>query len=273
MSDDNESLTSLLGGSSAFHAEVAPVAAVVETAPVEQPQEVKPEPKAEVLRDEAGKFAAKVEEIKPDAVVQQEKPAKTPDSALAEMSRRLKAAEAAVREYQSKQPEVVVPSVFEDEEGAINSRVDSRTSPLRGLLLQQSVKIAQLVHKDGWSDAEAGFYEAVEANPQLVEQFRNANDPGEFVYQTGVFHKELSKYGGNVLSMRDGIRAESAKGLADANARITALEAELAASKSAQADVAALPKSLNNRASGVVNAETQTDPEDIQSIARFGNSK
>lgn len=164
------------------------------------------------------------------------------------------------------------PSIYEDEDGAINARVDARTNHLKAALLNQSVRIAQMIHKDSWADAEKGFYEAVEANPALVQQFREAGDPGEFIYQTGIYHKEMAKYGGSVVAMRDAIRAEGAANLEAANSRIKALEKELADMKAANEEAASLPKSLNKTASAQVTADTPTDPEDISQIVRFGKT-
>lgn len=273
MSDENESLASVLGGSSAFHEAVkADTAQAV-------PEKVESEPaKPEPHRDETtGKFAkvegATTEPAKAAAQPLTEERPKTPDSALAEMSRRLKVAEARVRELTPQEPAKPPPSIFEDEAGAFRGHIEAHTNPLRGVLLQQSVKIAQLVHKEGWAEAEAAFVEAAESDPSLVERFRAASDPGEFVYQQGTMARELGKHGGDVIAMRDAIRSESAAALAERDTRIKALEAEIAAMKQAGAELAEVPKSLNKRGSAHVNSETPTDEEDIGTIVRFGNKR
>lgn len=275
MSD--ESLGAILGGSSAFHeqpkAEPAQVAAAAEPVKVEPSESAEPV-KASQPRDEVGKFAKPEPEVKAEPEPVEAKPeakAKTPDSALAEMSRRLRAAEARVREYESQREQKPVPSVFEDEDSAIRSRVTQETSPLRAVLLDQSVELAKLRHSDSWNEAESAFYEAVEANPALVDQFRNAINPGEFAYQHGMNHKVMSQYGGNVVAMREAIQKEGQAKLTEAQTRIKALEAEMQALKASKAEAESLPKSLNNRSSAPVG-ETPADAEDITQIVRFGKT-
>lgn len=272
MSVDSEDLGAILGGASAFHKEPEVRAEPVKAEPV------KTEVEAQVVqpRDDAGKFAkqdveAKVEaktDVKTEVKVDPEqKPVTRADvAAIIDERRKRQELERQLQQAQQTPP----PSVFEDEDGAIRARVEAQTSHLKAALLNQSVRIAQMVHKDGWKDAEAGFYEAVEANPQLVHQFREAQDPGEFIYQTGIYHREMAKYGGDVVAMRDAIRAEGATALEAANARIKALEAELAEKQAAAAEAAAIPKSLNGKPSATVTAATLTDPEDVSEIVRFG---
>lgn len=274
MSDENEPLGSILGGASAFHAEVKAQPVVAEPA--------KPEPVAAESaapgRDEQGRFA-KAEEPKPEvqpeqkAVVEPEKPAKTPESALAEMSRRLRIAEARARELEGQQQAKPMPSILDDEDAAINARIDARLNGYRAGFLDQSIELAKLRHADSWADAEAGFIEAAESNPDLINQFRQAQNPGEFAYNHGVFYREMAKYGGNVIAMRDGIRSESAKQLGEANARIKALEEQVKSLQATKQEVESLSKSLNNRASAVVTAETIGDPDRLEDIVRFGTQR
>lgn len=270
MSDTEESLGEILGGSSAFHAKPEPA--------VEPKVEAKAEPEAveapkAPARDDSGKFtktdaSAEVKEPAKAEVKTDEAPLTRADvAAIIDERRKRQELERQLQQVQQTPP----PSIYEDEDGAINARVDARTNHLKAALLQQSVRIAQMVHKDSWADAEAGFHEACEANPHLVQQFREASDPGEFIYQTGIYHKEMAKYGGSVVAMRDAIRSESKQALATAETRIAALEKELADMKAAQAEAANIPKSLNKSASAHVNSETVGDDEDISQIVRFGN--
>lgn len=269
---DEESLAAVLGGASAFHEPVAE--AKVETK-VEAVAEVKAEPEVKVpVRDESGKFA-KIEEQK--AEVKETKPEELQQphlAAIMDERRRRQAAERRLAELESqqKQEPKVLPSVFDDEDGAIRERAEAVIAPLRGAMIDQSVELAKLKHANDWKDAEEGFLEAIEANPQLVQQFRSAQNPGEFVYQAGVYHREMSKYGGSVVAMRDAIRGESTAKLTEATARISALEKELSELKASKAEVAAVTNSLNNKASGVVDAGTPQDPEDLKGIVRFGKT-
>lgn len=276
MSEDSESLGAILGGSSAFHASESAPKVEPSAEPATEPVKAEvAEPKAQP-RDDSGKFSkaepeakpteAKVEPVKADP----EKPLTRADVAAIIDERRKR--QELERQLQQVQQAPTPPSVFEDEDGAIRARISNETAGLRSALLQQSVRIAQLVHKDTWQDAEQAFYEAAEQNPALVQQFREAVDPGEFVYKHGIFHREMAKYGGDIVAMRDGIRAEANAGLEAANSRIKALEAELAAERQAKADAAAIPKSLNKQTSAPVTAETLTDAEDLSQIVRFGNT-
>ncbi len=76
--------------------------------------------------------------------------------------------------------------------------------------------------------------------------------------------------GGDVIAMRDAIRSEGNAKLDEANARIKALEAELAAAKSVQQEAATVGKSLNNRASAQVTTDTVGDDEPVSELVRFG---
>lgn len=270
---DEESLASVLGGSSAFHEPVKAEAPKQETAEAPK-QEPAPEARA---RDESGKFAKEPEKAveakadpkveKPDepvhvaAIIDERRKRQALERKLAELEQRL----------QPQQEPKPPPSVFEDEDGAINQRVEATITPLRQGFVDQSVTLAKILHKEDWNEAEAGFIEAAEANPELWQRYWNAKNPGEFAYEAGMYHREMSKYGGSVVAMQKAIRGETAKELTEAKALVGALQKELAELKATKAEAAEVTKSLNTKASGTVNAETQTDDDDLKTIVRFGN--
>lgn len=298
---DEDSLSSIMAGSSAFHSDSKPSTSAAPAAADADPTPKPAAPadggketgKAGQPRDPSGKFAGategKADEAKP-AAGEGDEPApattegKEPDkpltradvAAIIDERRKRQETERQLAQLLQQQQQGKAgdppPSVFENEEAAIRSRVAAETAPLRNVVLQQSVTIAQMKYGESWKEAEDAFYEAAAANPQLVEAFRNAIDPGEFVYQQGISHKVLAQHGGNLVAAIEAAKAESKTQLDQANTRMKALEAEIAELKKAGADVAALNDSLHGRASAQVTADTVADDEDISSIARFGKT-
>ena len=276
MSDEDESLASVLGGSSAFHDPVKPQPVVA------QESEVKPEVKPAVeettpqVRDDGGKFAKVVTDQQVEPKVAKPDETQPHVAAIIDERRKRQALEREIAELKQRVPQdqpKPPPSIWEDEEAAISHRVEAATGPLRAVLIDQSVNLAKLIHKDDWQDAEDAFFEAVNANPDLAKQFRSAQNPGEFVYQAGVYHREMSRYGGSLAAMRDAIRGESTAKLTEAQARVQALEKELSDLKASKVEADSLPKSLNSRASSAVTVETDTDDDDLKSIVLFGNKR
>lgn len=267
-------------------------------APADPVTDVKTAPKGEAApsaatedktpaRDDSGKFAKtdtktepkadeKVVDKAPDKAAEKtpDKPAKEPRAdvaAIIDERRKRQAAEQRVRELETKTPEKKA-SVFEDEDRAINQRVEEASRPLRESLYKQSVKIARLTYKDAYGEAEQAFIEAAEKDERLITALRNADDPGEYIYSTGIQIRELSDVGGDFLKYREKITSGLTYELTKRDGRINALEAELATMKKTQSDLDALPKSLNNRATGVTPTPQagEGDDESIKSIVRFG---
>jgi hypothetical protein len=273
VSETQESLSSILSSNPATDVKPAaePAAAAPSAAKEPEAKPVETEKPSQV-RDESGKFA-KAPEEKPAAEVKPvEKPAKSPDGALAEMRRRLQAAEARVREFESRNPKENVPSVFDDEDKAISSRVEQAIAPLREKLFRQSVQLARREHGESFAEAEAAFAEAVERDPRLLEAWRAAEDPGEYIYTVGLQIKELADVGGDFVKYREKVTGDMKSQLAERDTRIAALEAENAALKKAQADLESIPSSLNGATSGPPPKASEADAESLRNIVRFGNS-
>lgn len=273
MSETQESLSSILGDSPfnkapaaptdvkpAEKAEAAPSAAK-EEAPVEKGQP----------RDEGGKFA-KAETEKPEEKPL-EKPVEKPRAdvaAIMDERRKRQALEAELKQLREQQP-AKKPSVFENEDEAFTSRVSEGTRELREQLYTQSVEIAQLKYKGAFAEAQNAFAEAAEADPRLYEGLRAARNPGEYIYSVGLQIRELADVGGDFVKYREKLTGSMQTQLSEKDARIKALETELDAMKKAQADLDAVPRSLNSASSGAAAKGEQADDEPIEKLVRFGN--
>lgn len=259
MADEIESLSSILSKTEA----PAPVVPVVEPP--------KAEPAAETVdkaRDEQGRFASKEE--KPAAEKQAEKPPlKSADiAAIIDERRKRQALEEQLKALKSDKP---APDFWENPADAVSQRVQEATSPLKAQLFKMSMKAAKQGREDFDQVAEA-FMSASEADPSLIKQLREHDDPGEFVYQFGKHHMELSSVGGDLGKYREKLTAESAAQLAEKDKTIAALQAELNTLKDSQTKLASVPRSLNSTPSGSTPVSGEDD-DSIKSIVRFGNSK
>lgn len=268
MSVEAESIQSILGESPFVTGEItAPPAVETKTeAPVEEAKEQ--EAKAERSRDEGGRFAKAEEKAETP-----EKPAKQQMSsaevaAIIDERRKRQALEselAQLRREQSKPTEK--PSVFDNEDAAITSRVQEANQPLREAVYKLSVKAARGVYKD-FDEAAEAFAEASGRDPRLIEGLRASDDPGEYIYTMGIHVRELADVGGDLMKYRDKVTAASQAKLDEQTKQIAALTAEIETLKKSQAELAAVPRSLNALPSGAVKA-TDQDADDINSIVRF----
>lgn len=264
MSADSESLSSILAGSSALvpsaQAEPAkdvisePVKAAESAVPSTAKDAIKPEksePEKASTRDESGRFAkSEVKAEKPEPMV--------PLSALL--------AERAKRQ----QPEVARPktSVLEDEDKAFSERTDDAVAPLRETIFEMSMEMGRARHED-FDDVAKVFTEAAELDTRLWQQMREARNPGAYVYSVGLQFRELGDVGGDIIKYRDKVTSTTKAELAAKDERIKALESELAATKKAETELAAVPRSLNSSPSGAAPQTSDADPEDIRNIVRF----
>ncbi len=264
MSVEVESIQSILGETSSDKGETpAPPAVEPKTeAPIETKQE--PAEKSERSRDESGRFA-KAEE-KPA-----EKPAEKPRADVAAIiaeRRKRQEAEARYADLLAKQQKPVErPSVFENEEQAIASRVDERNGPIREAIYKLSVKTARALYKD-FAEAEDAFSEAMDRDPRLVEGLRASDDPGEYIYSMGIHVRELADVGGDLMKYRDKVTAASQAKLDEQAKQIAAMAAELETLKKSQSELAAVPRSLNGLPSSAAKASDE-DADDIRNIVRF----
>jgi hypothetical protein len=265
MSVEAESIQSILGESPFVTGESsAPPAVETKTeAPAEIKQE-SPESKPDRARDETGKFA-KAEE-KPA-----EKPAEKPRADVAAIIDERRKRQEAEQRYadllaQTQKP-VEKPSVFDNEDAAISARVTEGTRGLRESLYKMSVKTARALYKD-FGDAEQAFSEAMERDPRLIQGLQNSDDPGEFIYSMGIHVRELADVGGDLMKYRDKVTAASQSKLDEQSKQIAAMTAEIETLKKSQAELAAVPRSLNGLPSTPAKAGDE-DADDIRSIVRF----
>jgi hypothetical protein len=263
-----ESIQSILG-ESPFVTGESPAPPAVETK-TEAPAEIKPEvveSKPDRTRDESGKFA-KAEE-KPA-----EKPAEKPKLSSAEVAaiiderRKRQDAEQKYADLLAKtQKPGEKPSVFENEDAAISARVTEGTRGLRESMYKLSVKAARGIYKD-FADAENAFAEAMERDPRLIVGLQQSDDPGEYIYTMGIHVRELADVGGDLMKYREKVSAVSQSKIDEQAKQIAALNSELETLKKSQAELAAVPRSLNGLPSTPAKAG-DGDPDDIRSIVRF----
>lgn len=273
MSETEESLSDVMSGVSPFarsegakpDVKAAEPAEAAPSAAKEKPVEAaKPAEKATPPRDDTGKFTKA-----------EEKPAEKPRAdvaAIIDERRKRQEAERRLAEVLQQKPEAAKkPSVFEDEDKAITSRVDEGTRSLREMLYKQSVKLARVTYKDAYSEAEQAFMEAADKDDRLIEALRASDDPGEYIYTVGLQIKELADVGGDFVKYREKVTAGARTELDALKTQFDVLKAENEALKKAQAELDAVPRSLNRQSSGPAPKPGEDDPEDIKSIVRFGN--
>lgn len=267
---DSESIQSILGESPFVTGETAAPPAV-ETKP-EAPAEVKPEvdAKPDRVRDESGKFAkaeAKAEEKAAEKPAEKPKLSSAEVAAIIDERRKRQEAEQKYADLLAKtQKPGEKPSVFENEDAAISARVAEGTRGLRESMYKLSVKAARGVYKD-FAEAESAFAEAMERDPRLIVGLQQSDDPGEYIYTMGIHVRELADVGGDLMKYREKVSAVSQSKIDEQAKQIAALTSEIETLKKSQAELAAVPRSLNGLPSTPAKAGDGDD--DINSIVRF----
>jgi hypothetical protein len=262
MSVEMESIESILGGSTTVKGE-EPAPPAVETK-VETPVE-KPEASGH-NRDESGRFAKP--EVKPE-----EKPALTKADVAAIMDERRKRqdAERELAQLRQNQPQKQKTDFFENPEAAVSEHLSERLSPLEKTVMELRLELAKTKMPD-FDDAALAFFQVAQSDPILRHQADTAPDMYAFIYREGKRIKELGDVDGDITKYREKVTAESRIEIAKRDEQIATLTAQMAALQKAQDELAAVPRSLNTEPSTPAKAADE-DPDDIKSIARFGNSK
>lgn len=264
MSEEMESLSSILGDSpfSKGEADPAPPAAELKTEATVIDTEIKPEVK-DVSRDGSGRFAPKTE-TKPE-----EKPAltKADVAAIIDERRRRQQAEQenATLRQQLQKPKT---DIFENPDEAINERLREHLDPLTNQILELKVALAKTQMPD-FDDAALAFFQVAQHDPIMRHQADTAPDQLQFIYREGKRLKELGDVGGDIMKYREKVTAESRAEIAKRDEQIKALTAQLDAVQKAQAELAAVPRSLNQLQSGASPKATDADPDDLDKIVRF----
>lgn len=286
MSDEaQESLSDIFGGSfgsktpepakgeTAKPAEAAPPAAEKSEPRTDKADAEKSEGK-DRSRDESGRFAKAEEKPAepPAAEKTQEKP-RVDVAAIIDERRKRQEAERRLQELLSKQEKPVErPSVFENEDAAIASRVDERTRSMREALYKLSVKAARGIYKD-FGEAEQAFLGAMEKDERLLQGLQGSDDPGEYIYTMGIHVRELADVGGDLMKYRDKVTAASQSKIDEQAKQIADLNAKMEAMQKAQTELDNVPRSLNKSSSGPAPKAGEEDDEDLKSIARFNQRR
>jgi len=263
MSEEMESLSSILGNTpfstgEPAKADTAPPADELKTEPPVETPEAK-----EVARDDAGRFAPKVE-TKPE-----EKPAITKADVAAIIDERRKRQqleqEVAALRQQNQKPKT---DFFENPDVALGERFQERLAPLEDTIFKLQVALAK-TQMPNFDDAAVAFFQAAQNDPIMRHQADTAPDQLQYIYREGMRLKELGDVGGDITKYREKVLAESKAELAKRDQQIAALSAQLEAIQKAQAELAAVPRSLNQMQSGAAPKGSDADPEDINQIVRF----
>lgn len=262
--DEMESLSSIMGDSPFSKGEAAPAAPAppAEAPKVEAPAadvETKPEVK-DVVRDDAGRFAPKTES-KPE-----EKPAitKADVAAIIDERRKRQQLEQEVAALRQQRPKT---DIFENPDEAINERMREHLDPLTNQIFELKLALAKTQMPD-FDDAALAFFQVAQNDPVLKHQADTAPDSLQFIYREGKRLKELGDVGGDIMKYREKVTAESRAEIAKQAEQIKALTAQLEAFQKSQAELAAVPRSLNTVQSGSPKV-ADADPEDINQIVRF----
>ncbi len=218
-------------------------------------------------RDETGKFKAKEPEVKVEPEKVEAKPEvkaekgqmsallaergkrQEAERALQEMRERIAALEAGKTEKAD---------IFTDPEKAVGELVAKQVAPLRERFFNQSIKAAEKSHAEDWEQVATAFADMAEKDATLWERLRSAEDPGEFIYETGSntpeFRQQQARKAQEMVSAKD--------------AEIATLKAQLEELKKSQAKLAEVPESLNRQPSGAIPSRND-DEYSINNIVRF----
>lgn len=255
--DETESLSSILGDSPfSTGDDPAPPA----EAPKEETPETEPEqPETEVTQE--------AEPDKPEGKTE-EKPALTKADVAAIIDERRKRQELE-RELQALKQQQQQPKadIFEDPEAVINQHLQARLAPLENTILKLQVELAKTKMPD-FDDAAVAFFTAAQNDPVLLHQADTAPDQFAFIYREGKRLKELGDVGGDIEKYREKVTAEARAENAKLQQQLQAAMAELESVKKAQAELAAVPRSLSQEGTETPKA-SEVDPEDINQIVRF----
>ncbi len=258
-----------------------------DSAPVEKTTDVEAEPSSAAPETEEtkgpargadGKFTKATEgeaKAEPEAAkVAEKQPEKEPPKAekgqisalLAERGKRqqteaeLEKARARIAELEGGKEK---PDFYTDPEKAVSELVNQRLTPIRQRFFDQSIKAASGAHED-FEAAAQHFSELIDKDPSLHARWMESEDPGEFAYEVGSNTPEFRKV--QVTKHQEQLSALGEENTS-LKARVAALEAQLAEAEKSKLE--SLPTNLNGRPTGQARA-TESDSDDIKSIARFG---
>jgi hypothetical protein len=261
--DEVESLSSILGDTPFSTGEPAAPAADP-TPPVAEP--IVETPVAETstpTRDESGRFA-KVEESKPEG-----KPelTKADVAAIIDERRKRQELQRELEQLRQQQPPKPKTDIFENPDAAINERLLEHLNPLQQQVFKLQVELAKSKMPD-FDDAAKAFFTHAQSDPVLMHQADTAPDQFAFIYREGKRLQELGDVGGDILKYKEKVTAEARTEIAKRDEQIKTLSSQIEALTKTQAELAAVPRSLNQLSTSVPKT-TDADPDDINQIVRF----
>jgi hypothetical protein len=262
--DEVESLSSILGDTPFSTGE--PVAPAPDpTPPVAEPNVEAPvaETTSTPTRDESGRFA-KVEEPKVEA-----KPelTKADVAAIIDERRKRQELQRELDQLKQQQPQKPKTDIFADPDAAIAERLQERLTPLENTIFQLQTELAKSKMPD-FDDAAKAFFTHAQNDPILMHQADTAPDLFAFIYREGNRLKELGDVGGDIVKYKEKVTAESRAEIAKRDEQIATLSKQIETLTKAQAELAAVPRSLNQLGTSVPKS-TDADPEDINQLVRF----
>jgi flagellar motor switch/type III secretory pathway protein FliN len=261
--DEVESLSSILGETPFSTGE--PVAPAPDPAPpaVEQNVETPVAETTSQTRDESGRFA-KVEEPKVEA-----KPelTKADVAAIIDERRKRQELQRELEQLRQQQPQKPKTDLFENPDAAIAERLQERLSPLENTIFKLQVELAKSKMPD-FDDAAKAFFTHAQNDQVLMHQADTAPDQFAFIYREGKRLQELGDVGGDIVKYKEKVTAEARAEIVKRDEQIKNLSAQIEALSKAQAELAAVPRSLNQLGTSVPKT-TDADPEDINQLVRF----
>ena len=265
MSVEMESLSSILGDTFGKGEQQDTTPPVVEQKEVTPPVETveTPEAKEAKARDEAGRFAPKVEtKVEPKVEKAPLQPADV--AAIIDERRKRQELERQLAVLKSGQPK---PDIWENPEAFVDSKLQSFVDPLRTEMLNLQVENARLKNPD-FDEAMMAFLTAAQKDPNLSALADSSPNPLAFIFREGKRIKELGPYDGD-MDKRDQAKFGELQGeVAKRDQQIAAMQAQLDQLTKSQAELAAVPRSLNNM-SGASPKLADADPDDLSKIVRF----
>lgn len=218
---------------------------LTEATPTEQVEQVEEvQPTGEESAPPAQETPPKEPEV--DWRAEAEKAKKTAEEA----ERKARGLEQAIAAARAKAREQPAPSFNEDPQAFVE-RVRQETQEQVRLM---RVEFAQQAARNRYSDydeKEQVFADLAQANPYLIAQLQQANDPADFAYQAAKFHMEMQAAGGSVDALKAKLAAD--------------LQAERQAKFAKQ--TANLPKTLSGAAgTGRASSQVFTGPTSLEDI-------
>jgi ribosome modulation factor len=177
-------------------------------APTAEPVE---EPQAEPVEHDAGEDehpAVTTKQVPLAALKDERKKRQQLERELAEMRGKV---EGLTARNQDQTPKASEPEPQQSEEEFFKSPVQFTQQVVQRALSQQRLELSEAMAREkyeDYDDAVQAFVEAAKTNPALIAGMRSATLPAEYAYRSGKTYQEVSKYGGDIATMREQMRKE-----------------------------------------------------------------